>query len=146
MRQLRPHIDEILSTFFQGQLEGKSGLRRRRIEGAQDRLRACLESDGERVLIDSDCTLLAAEREFHPTDAFVRTMHADDLICALNSFVSDKWMPADHVDRRVQLRIADALAGFIVGRRLVDAQDMMCFLLELRSGIDTSLRALKQLA
>ena len=44
MNQLRPHIEEVLTEFFSGQLEGKTGLRRKRIEFVYSRLRECLEA------------------------------------------------------------------------------------------------------
>jgi hypothetical protein len=143
---LPPHVDEILTAFFDAQLVDKTGLRRRRIEAAGERLRACLESDGEQVLGDGDRTLLAAEREFFPGAAFGRAMHAEHIIFALCLFVGDRWMPRDRVDRRVQLRFADALGGFIVGRRLIDIRSMMSALWALRAAIDAGLCTLKESA
>jgi len=144
MKQLRPHIDGILAEFFSRHLEGKAGLRRKRIERVEQRLRECLEMEGHRVLVTSDLVLLEAEREFHPDDAFARTMHADDLIYVLDTFVRDPWLSQDPTDRRVQLRVTDALAGAILGHRLVDRQQMMCPLLDLRAAIDDAQRALKK--
>jgi hypothetical protein len=146
MNTLRPRIDDILSEFFTRQLEGKSGLRRKRIERVNARLRECLESEGHRVLVTSDLVLVAAEREFHPDDAFVRTMHADDLVYVLNIFVRDPWLSDDPTDRRVQLHLTDALAGAVLGYRLIDRSDMMCPLLDLRAGIDAAQRQLKRVA
>jgi hypothetical protein len=143
MNHLRPHIDDILTEFFSGQLEGKTGLRRKRIEVAHARLRECLEAEGPGVLVTNDLVLLAAEREFHPDDAFIRTMHADDLIYTLGSYVRDPWLSENVTDRRVQLRVADALAGTVLGKRLIDRGDMMCALLDLRAGIDDAYRELK---
>lgn len=146
MNQLRPHIEEILTEFFSGQLEGKTGLRRKRIEFAYARLRECLEAEGPRVLVTNDLVLLAAEREFHPDDAFTRTMHADDLIYTLGIYVRDPWLSENATDRRVQLRLADALAGTVLGKRLINRGDMMCVLLDLRAGIDDAYRDLKMAA
>jgi len=143
MNQLRPHIEEILNEFFSGQLDGKTGLRRKRIEFVYSRLRECLEAEGPRVLVTSDLVLLAAEREFHPDDAFIRTMHADDLIYTLDSFVRDPWLSENATDRRVQLRLVDALAGTVLGKGLISRGDMMCALLDLRAGIDDAYRGLK---
>lgn len=146
MNELRARIEGILAESFSSQLEGKTGLRRERIERAHRRLLECLEAEGHRVLITSDLVLLAAEREFHPNDAFVRTMHADDLIYVLDIYVREPWLSDDPTDRRVQLRIADALAGTVLVKRFINRDDMMCALLELHAGIETARHELRRIA
>lgn len=117
------------------QLNGKTGLRRRRIESAERQLRQCLESDGPRSLTDGDKALLEVERQFDPAGAFARTMHADDLIFVLAGYVSEPWLLDDRLDRAAQLSFADSLADLILGRGLVNRHECACPLLELRGGI-----------
>jgi len=144
MKRQRPHIDEILAAHMTYQLDGLSGLRRRRIETAERHLRLCMEVDGPRVLTTHDRAVLDLERQFTPHDAFLRTMHADDLLLVLNVYVREPWLLPDRVDRRAQLRFADALAGLVLGRRLVDRDEWMCELLDLRAAIDVAKSDLKR--
>jgi hypothetical protein len=132
----RPNIDEILVEFFGREREGKRGLTLQRIDLAERMLRGFLEAEGNRILVDDDLVLLAAEREFEPDGAFVRTMHADDLIFALPIFLNsaDSLEP---LDRRVQLRMADRLVGTILRKRLVNQDELLCPLLEARVAIDS---------
>jgi hypothetical protein len=144
MTRQRPHIDEILAEFIPRLLEAKTGLRRRRMETAEQHLRRCLEEDGHSVLTDGDKFLLESEREFAPDGAFARTMHADDLVFALNIYVRDPWLLADRLERAVQLRLAESLTAMVLQRRLVDEQELVCPLLDLRSGLDAAGLELKR--
>jgi hypothetical protein len=136
MTKPQPTIDTILEQFFARQLAGRKGITLRRIEEVEENLRACLESEAHRILVTSDLLLLAAEREFDPTGAVGRVMHADDLIFVLSIFVQQEWMPLDPVQRRAQLRLVDALTGSLLGARLVNRDELCCPLLDIRAGID----------
>ena len=142
MAKQRPHIDEILTAYLAAQVKDKTGLCRRRVISADDRLRSCMEAEGHRILTDGDRSVLDLEREFDPVGAFARTMHADDLLFMLTIFVKDAWLPQDRVDRSVQLRYADGLATQIVAWRLVDQGDMSCALYELQGTIRRAKAAL----
>lgn len=135
MQRQRPHIDEILTAFLSAQLKDKTGLRRRRIISADAQLRRCLETDGHRILIDGDRSVLDLEREITPEDAFVRTMHADDLLFALDIYISEPWLLPDRIDRGVQLRFAETLAMQLISWRLIDQWDLSCALLHLQGSI-----------
>lgn len=135
MQRQRPHIDEILTAFLSAQLKDKTGLRRRRTISADAQLRRCLETDGHRILIDGDRSVLDLEREITPEDAFVRTMYADDLLFALDIFVSEPWLLPDRIDRGVQLRFAETLSMQLISWRLIDQWDLSCALLHLRGAI-----------
>ena len=126
------------------QLDGLSGMRRRRVETAERHLRLCMEVDGRRILTTGDQAVLDLERQFAPHDAFARTMHAEDLLTVLSVYVREPWLLPDRVDRGVQLRFADALAGLLLGRGLVDRTDWMCALLDLRVAIDQAKGDLKR--
>lgn len=126
------------------QLDGMTGTRRRRIETAERQFRLCLETDGHRVLTTADRAVLDLERQFAPRDAFARTMYAPDLLLALIVFVREPWLLPDRVDRGAQLRFADALAGLVLGRGLVDRDEWICALLDLRAAIDQAKNDLKR--
>ena len=138
MQRQRPHIEEILTAFLSAQLKDKTGLRRRRIITADAQLRQCLEADGHRILTDGDRSVLDLEREIIPDGAFVRTMHADDLLFALAIYVSEPWLLPDRVDRDVQLRFAETLSMQLIAWRLIDQWDLGCALHELRGAIRTA--------
>jgi hypothetical protein len=143
MSRSRPTIDQIVAAFFASRLEDSTGLRRRRIEAVDARLRAFLEADGARILTTGDRALLDLERQFGGGNAFARTMHADDLLFALQLFLREPWLPDDVQDRRVQLRTVDALVYYLLARRLVDRHELACPLLQLQVAIDDAKSALR---
>ena len=143
MKLRRPTIDEILKEFFSARLTGKVGLTRRRIEAVEARLRACIESEAERILMDQDLLVLAAEREFDPVNPVARVMHADDLLFILSIFVTKPWLPDDSVQCLRQLQLTDALTGHLLARSLVDREGLICPLLEIRGGIYRGKRELR---
>lgn len=135
MTPTRPTIDEILQPFFESQVTRKKGLGLRRIEEVERRLRVCSESEAERILIASDLAVLAAERQFDPDGAVARVMHADDLVFILAIFVQSDWQPSDPMQRRVQLRVTEQLAGYLVRRRLIDRSSLACPLIDIEVAI-----------
>ena len=143
MTHRRPTIEEILQEFFSARLTGKVGLTRHRIEAVEERLRACIESEAERILVDQDLLVLAAEREFDPVNPVARVMHADDLVFILSIFVTTPWLPEDSVQCRRHLQLTDALTGHLLARRLVDQEGLICPLLDIRAGISQGRRALR---
>ena len=157
MRRMRvgtPTIDVILEMFFlervvpAGWLVGggdsggprPSGTQRppmtqRRLRSLEGRLRDYLEIEGEHILVTADIELLASERQFDPTGAFCRTMHADDLLFALPGFLQ-RCVPADLTDTRLQLATIDALTSWLLRRGLIDGAGLECTLLD----VDAALR------
>ncbi|TFB88637.1 hypothetical protein E3O25_15975 [Cryobacterium sp. TMT1-3] len=137
MQIQRSTIDPILRQFFDHELAGKAGLSRSRIEVVERRLRECLEAEAERILVTGDLEILAAERQFMQDGAVARTMHADDLVFMLSLFVCDPWLPDDPVQRATQLRLAEYLTGHLLEARLVDREQVVCPLIDIRVAIDT---------
>jgi len=146
MNTTQPHIDEILRAFFERELEGSRGpITRQRITRVYQRLLVCLETDAESILVGDDRVLLAAERELEPDGAFVRTMHADDLLFGLDSFLREPWldpMKQERQDQRVQLRLTSRLIRMLVSARLIDRYGCACILAELQSRISFASRPL----
>ena len=136
MKKPQLSIDSLLTPFFDSQREHNTGVTVKRITLIEKLLRECLERDGERFLSGRDKVLLAAEREFRAEDAFVRTMHADDLIYVLPLFLQEERLQENPIVRRLQLQLIDALTGHIIygGYALYD--DLVCQLYEIRGGID----------
>jgi len=144
MTKSQPTIDDILNEFFGQQAATRKGRAQQRVRAVERLLRECLETEGYRVLVDRDLVILAAEREFHPSDAFVRSMRADDLIFALPVYLSATWLQAELLLRQQQLILTDKLCGFIIGRRLIDQGDLCCPLIDIRCAIDRGKRALNE--
>jgi len=135
MTTARQTIDEILQPFFASQTNGKKGLTLRRIQEVERHLRACGETEAERILVAFDLAVLAAERQFSPDGAVARVMRADDLIFILSIFVQPEWQPVDPVQRKVQLRITEQLTGYLVRRRLVDGSSLACPIIDIEVGV-----------
>ena len=131
----RPTIDQILNDFFQAQLHRTRGENRQRIETVRRLLLQSLETDGERVLVDEDLALLEVERAFNPTNAFARTMHADDLLVFLPAFVTAPWLAEDLTLREKQIWICDALVKHLGASGLLGDDDYSCFFLEAQARV-----------
>jgi hypothetical protein len=131
MKALHPTIDEILAQFFAEQFDGKRGLAVRRIAEVERRLRVCCERESDRILTDAERAVLAIERQFNPDGAVARIMHADPLIFFLSIFVKPEWLPPDPVQAKVQLRIVERLAGFLLRQGLIDRYSFSCPLIDI---------------
>lgn len=131
MSRSRPPITAVLDRFFAVEAGLVSGARLRCLERVERTLRTCLEVEGERVLEPRGRSLLQAERVLDPVDAFARTMHADDLAFALPLFLGERWRAADLLEARMQVHVAERLAGFLVDQRLIDPAALACALIEL---------------
>ncbi|MDF1490347.1 hypothetical protein [Tessaracoccus caeni] len=141
-----PTINDILTRHLDAAVAGRAGLRKRRIEAADERLRAFLEEEGHRVLTSGDVALLELERQLNPDGAFVRIMHADDLVFALPGFVhlAFGWMPEDRVDRGVQVRFTDSLLTFVLTAGLVNTSQCSCPIIQAQRAISHARTALKR--
>jgi hypothetical protein len=118
MRQLRPNINAILEEHLSRQLDGKTGLRRKRVETVDRHLRRCIDEVGEGVIVGVSKSVLDLERQFCADDALGRILNAGDLLLVLNNFVREPWLLSDLRDRAVQLRFADALETLILKQHL----------------------------
>jgi hypothetical protein len=128
-------IDDILAHFFASYLDKKTGVARRRIEQAERQLRACIEAEAPRILVEEDLRMLAAERQFNPEHAVARMMLADDLIFLMSIFVEPQWQPADRLQRSAQLLLTSKLLEFVVGRGLVSRRELACPILDIEAGV-----------
>lgn len=140
----RPHIEAILEPFFGAVIAGRSGIARQRVQTVLSHLRACMETDGHRILVTRDLVLLEAEKQFAPGNAFARTMHADDLVYVLAMFVDRPWLHELPPIRRVQLDVVALLADQLQDRGLIDAEDLICTLLDIKARIRSARRELRE--
>jgi hypothetical protein len=141
MNETHPTIDQIIEAFFSARLQSMAGLRRTRFLRAKTSLRQFLERGADDILTAQEEAIVASEREFRREDAFARTLHADALIAALPLWLEARWLAADLIDRGVQLQVADALAGYVLGHRYLQ-QGIECYLWQLRASIDDAHREL----
>lgn len=118
-----PTIEELLFHFFARQAAGKTGKRLRRVQEVERHLREYLETAGHRSLTTGGLGILNLERQFHPDDAFIRCMHADDLLYTLTTFIEPAWLPDDRVQARVQVGIVEKLMKWLREHRLVTYAD-----------------------
>lgn len=132
----RHTLEEILERFFTEQRADKKGLALTRIRLIEGKLRECVESEAEHILVTSDLQIVAAERQFTPERAVARTMHADDLLYLLSIFVEERWLPGERVQRAKHLQLASALADHLLRTGLVNPEGMSCPLLEIRGAVD----------
>jgi len=113
MTAFRPTIDNILDAFFPPLFAESHGVLRDRMIRVMTAIDRFLEAEGELILTPDDSVMLAAERQFTDKGAFVRTMHADDLIFALPGFLSPPWLHPDPLMQRVQLTVVQRLVEFV---------------------------------
>lgn len=132
----RPTIEVILQRFFAEQRAGKKGLTLARIELIERRMRECVESEAEHILVPADVQILAAEREFEAADAVARTMHADDLLFLLTLFVKEPWLPEERVQRTRHLQVTEKLMRFLLNHGLIDRYGLACPLLDIEVAVD----------
>jgi hypothetical protein len=136
MTNERPTINDILVDFFTVEKEDKQPELRARFEAVEYQLRACIEKEAERILVDEDLELVHGERELSPGAAVARLGHADDLIYLLSIFVEPRWQPLDVSQRTIQLVLTRRLASWVVMRGLVDAEDLSCPLIDIQVAAD----------
>lgn len=144
MTAQRLTINDLIRPFFDTMLVGSSGIKHSRIERVEALLRECLEVTGERVLVDRDRGVLAAEQQFNRVDAFARTMHADDLIYVLTTFLEPPWLQADPLLQKVQLTITERLTATILHDRLVVYSDLVCPLMDIGASLENARRRLNE--
>jgi hypothetical protein len=139
---MQPVIDDILQKFISAETEGTTGAARERIRFVDASLRHYLETQGERVLVDDDVTLLHLEREFAADGAFCRTMHADDLVLLVAGYLR-AVMPREPLVLRAQLRTVEHLLAAVLRQRLVNAEELVLPLMDARDAIDRGWRELR---
>jgi hypothetical protein len=136
MTNAQPTINDILQDFFAAEKEDKQPELQARFAAVEYQLRACIEREAERILVDEDLELVRGERELSPGAAVARLGHADDLIYLLSIFVEPRWQPLEAAQRTIQLVLTKRLASWVMMRGLVDYDDVSCPLLDIQAAAD----------
>ncbi len=118
---MTPNISAVLETFFFDAEAGKSAATRARYVRTQAALARYIETvDVADCFGDDVAQLVAAEREFDSSGAFLRIMTAEELVVLLPGFVEDERLPACRADARTQVSMTDRLVAFLIRFRLID--------------------------
>jgi hypothetical protein len=106
-----PRSDEVIGRFFADLCGTAEGIRRERLERAEQDLRGFFEDHADLVLAGPELALLALERQFDPDGAAARVAEAEALLLLLPLFLEDQqWQDLDYEDRRLRIELADPLA------------------------------------
>ena len=143
MKLVRTPAAELFDAFFAIETVDQTGVRVRRIRLVEERLRACLEDEFQRVLVTGDLVLVAAEREREPLNAVARVGNGEDLIYLFSIFLSSPWLLDDPTDRRVQFRVVEHFTAWLIAHKHVRSYGLECALLDLRYAINSGRRALR---
>jgi hypothetical protein len=128
---IQPTISTLLDEFFASYKATAPAPLRARIARVRDQLPRDLEAEGPRVLTTAQLAILNDERQFSSSDAFVRTMHADDLYYALPLCLDPAHALEGSTLRETQLDVIAALAEWLWRRRLVSGRDVSeCAIIE----------------
>jgi hypothetical protein len=144
MTAFHPTIDNILDAFFPPLISESRGVLRDRLIRVMTAIDRFLEAEGEGVLAPDDTVVLAAERQFTGAGAFVRTMHAPDLVFALPGFLRPPWLHPDPLMQRVQLTVVQRLVEFVVDQVGLDQTGVAKPLAEIRAVILAARRELNR--
>jgi hypothetical protein len=142
MTHSRLPADRLLTDFFALHSADKRGASLARVRRVEAALRACLESEGSRILVAHDLEMLEAERQFSRTGAVARIAHGDDLIFVLSVFVEPRYLLVDVDDRRAQLSATKHLVEYLLTRCRLGARELSCPLLDIDYRLAESRRGL----
>lgn len=116
-----PNIADVLDSFFGDVSVTKTECTRARYARAHAALVRYLgEADLASLLGRETAQIVAAEREFDPTHAFIRVMTAEELIMMLPGFVDGEALPAGRADARTHISLTDRLVAHMIRFRLID--------------------------
>lgn len=144
METPRPNADLILTDFFDRKLEHARGIAEERILRVRARLAECIAAEGDALIEAADRRILEAERQFDPDTAFERTMHAEQLLWVLATFLLEEWSLPDPLARRVQLDVVAELTDEIVYTGLVCVGCESHSLFHIRDELAKAREALRQ--
>ena len=143
MKLVRTPAAELFDAFFAIETVDQTGIRVRRIRFVEQRLRACLEEEFQRVLVSGDLVLVAAARELEPLNPVACVANGEDLIFLFSIFLNAPWLLDDPTDRRVQFRVVEHFTAWLIAHKHVRGYGLECALLDLRYAIDSGRRALR---
>jgi hypothetical protein len=139
-----PPIDIVLQDFFATVTQGRSGLRRRRIDNAERELRAFLEREGPRLVCEDCQAVIDLERQFGATHPFALLMFPDLLVVLLRAFLERPAPEQGLEQRRVEVRMVEGLAAYLNAYRLFDPREFLLEYVELQAALLDARRTLRR--
>jgi hypothetical protein len=142
MTKRSPTLAPLFDVFFRDQVDGQSAAAASRTRAVRAHLEAYLDEHADGVLTTGSLALLNAERQFTARGAFVRTMHADDLLFALPGYLSpDHRMPAPAAARS-QVVLVGRLAQWLWTEGHLPRHGLECGIHELEAALSRARREL----
>lgn len=117
MEKTTPCIADILDPWLTAYAAQRAGRRRDRILAVGERARRCVEAEAQRLATDPERDLIELERQFGTPDPAARAIASEALADLGLLLTTDRWMPADPQDRRVQLQVLGALGQWMESAR-----------------------------
>ena len=120
-RAIRPPVSQILDEFFSDYKHVATPVERRRISLVRKDLIANLDTEGWRVLDDSQTAIFDVEKQLRAPGAFTRVAHAPELFSALAHYASPVHAQVGIDQRVAQLDVIEALVrmlwkgGYLLG-------------------------------
>jgi hypothetical protein len=113
-----PSIADVFDPWLTAYATARTGRRRDRILAVGARVRRCLEVEFDRVATDPERRMIEIERQFGTPDPAARSITYDALPELLLLLTTERWLPSDPQDRRVQLQVLGALGSWMASPRI----------------------------
>ena len=126
-----------LARFFEAEAFSRTSPTRARYARVEARLHEFLDDvDVAPFLGAGPAALLVAERERERTGAFLRLFGFDELLCCLEGFLLDPWLPVHVGERRTQISLVDRLLRHMRIQGWFDMQLVACAFLDAEVAIE----------
>jgi len=142
MTKRSPTLAPLFDVFFRDQVDGQSPSAATRTRAVRADLEAYLDEHADRTLTTGSLALLNAEREFSPRGAFVRTMHADDLLFALPGYLTPERRMRTPAAARSQVVLIGRLAQWLWTEGHLPRHGLECGIHELEAALSRARREL----
>jgi hypothetical protein len=142
MTKRSPTLAPLFDVFFRDQVDGQSPAAATRTRSVRSHLEAYLDEHADDTLTTGSRALLNAEREFTPRGAFVRTMHADDLLFALPGYLSPEHRMLTAAAARSQVVLVGRLAQWLWTEGHLPRHGLECGIHELEAALSRARRDL----
>ena len=142
MTKRSPTLAPLFDVFFRDQVDGQSPAAASRTRAVRAHLEAYLDEHADGVLTTGSLALLNAEREFAARGAFVRTMHADDLLFALPGYLTPGHRMPTPAAARSQVVLVGRLAQWLWTEGHLPRHGLECGIHELEAALSRARRDL----
>ena len=142
MTKRSPTLAPLFDVFFRDQVDGQSPAAASRTRAVRADIEAYLDEHADDTLTTGSLALLNAERQFAPRGAYVRTMHADDLLFALPGYLAPKHRMRTPAAARSQVVLVGRLAQWLWTEGHLPHQGLECGIHELEAALSRARREL----